>query len=216
MDSKKYNTPSKEFSPALSSRSFIHLCNQYQLEKKSVLDIGSSEGDFLQHFGPNSVGVTIIPEHVMAAQANGLTVILGNIEDPVFALPEKFDAVWANNLFEHMNAPHLFLMKVKEFLKPDGFLILGVPVLPYISPLLRLKKFRGAYASSHVNFFTRRTLIETVRFAGWEVEEARLFRFQHKYIDTLLNGISPHIYIVARPNPDFKYAHKRLLSLERY
>ncbi len=203
-------------SPALRSHSFVNLLKQFNLPDKSVLDIGSSEGDFLQHFGLGSVGVTIIPEHVETARQHGLKVVTGNIEDPAFTLPQKFDVVWANNLFEHMNAPHLFLMKVKEFLKPNGFLILGVPVIPTISPLTRLTKFRGAYAASHVNFFTRKTLMETLRYAGWSVEEARLFRFGNKTLDSLLNPIAPHMYVVARQNKEWAYAHKRLLSLEGY
>ncbi|MEX2027968.1 MAG: class I SAM-dependent methyltransferase, partial [Candidatus Curtissbacteria bacterium] len=86
------------------SHSFSNLLELYQLAGKKVLDIGSSEGEFLKHFGTRSVGVTIIPEHVEAARKNGLTVVLGNIEDPTFTLQDKFEAVWANNLFEHMNA----------------------------------------------------------------------------------------------------------------
>lgn len=198
------------------SHSFANLKNLYTLDEKPVLDIGSSEGEFLKHFGPGSVGITIIPEHVEMAREEGLKVVLGNIEDQTFTLPEKFQVVWANNLFEHMNAPHLFLTKIKEFLEPDGRVILGVPVIPFFSFLTRFKKFRGAYASSHVNFFTRRTLIETLLFAGYRVEEARLFRFNNPLLDALLNPIAPHMYIVARPDENFTYSRKRMLSLKGY
>jgi SAM-dependent methyltransferase len=199
-----------------ASRTFLHLRERFGLGERSVLDIGCSEGHYLRHFGPGSVGITLIEEHIAQARAMGLTVLKANIEDPNFSLPQQFDVVWANNLFEHMNAPHLFLMKVRELLKKEGLFILGAPVIPHVPGLATLKKFRGAYAVSHVNFFTRRTLIETVRAAGWVVEEARLFYFKSYFLDTLLNVIVPHVYIVARPDPSFMYAEKRIRSLREY
>lgn len=199
-----------------ASRTFSHLRELFGLEKKKVLDIGCSEGYYLQHFGAESLGLTLIEEHIAVAHEKGLKVIKANIEDPEFLLPEKYDVVWANNLFEHMNAPHLFLIKVRELIKPDGMLILGVPLLPHTPFLTKLRKFRGAYAVSHVNFFTRKTLIESVRAGGWVVEEARLFYFKNAFLDNLLNIIIPHVYVIAHPNPDFAYAEKRIRSIKEY
>lgn len=197
-------------------RTLGYLIKRLALDSKEVLDVGSSEGRFLARFGEGSVGVTIIPEHVALATEKGLTVVLGNIEDPSFILSQKFDAVWANNIFEHLNAPHLFLMNIKKFIKPDGMLILGVPVIPVPAFLTRFKKFRGAYAVSHVNFFTRRTLVDTVRSAGWDIVEARSFHFERPWVDALFNTIAPHMYIVARPVSGFVYPNKRLRSLQGY
>ena len=198
------------------SRIFSHILKSFRLNKKAVLDVGCSEGHYLACFGEGSTGITIIEEHVQVAKERGLRVLLKNVEDPHFSLNETFDAVWANNLFEHLNAPHPFLIQMRKVLKSDGILILGVPVIPFFSFLTRFKKFRGAYAVSHVNFFTRKTLVETVRAAGWQVHEARLFYAQNRLLDSLFNLIAPHIYVVASPNPDFAYAHKRLRSLEGY
>lgn len=198
------------------SRTFAHIRTSFALNEKAVLDVGCSEGDYLQYYGKGSMGVTIIEEHVLAAQKKGLNVVLKNVEDPDFTLLVKFDVIWANNLFEHMNAPHLFLFKMREVLKDGGVMILGVPVLPYFTWLTYFKKFRGAYAVSHVNFFTRKTLIETVKAGGWTVKEARSFHSRNRIIDWFLNLIAPHIYVVATPKPDFAYPHKRLLSLKGY
>lgn len=199
-----------------TSRTFSNLTWRFQLDTKAVLDVGCSEGHHLMYFGSGSVGVTIIREHVESAARQGLSVVLGNVEDADFSLPEKFDVVWANNLFEHMNAPHLFLMKMREFLKPGGVLILGVPVLPTGVFLTRFSKFRGAYAVSHVNFFTRKTLIETVRAGGWVAQEARPFFFKNAFLDSLVSGLAPHVYVVAGPMPGFTYPRKREMSLRGY
>lgn len=204
------------YTTLMSSHSFRNLVKRYSLDTRKVLDVGCSEGHFLQHFGPGSMGVTIIEEHAQAARDRGLNVVLKNAEDPEFSLGTTFDVVWANNLFEHLHAPHLFLMRMREQLTEDGTLILGVPVIPTISWLTRFKKFRGSFAVSHINFFTRRTLIETVRAAGWQVQEARLFFSKNMLIDWFLNLIAPHIYVVATPKKGFAYAEKRLRSLKGY
>lgn len=204
------------FDKVNTSRPFAHIMKGFDLGNKAVLDVGCSEGHYLQFFGKGSVGITIIPEHVEKGKERGLDIVLKNVEADDFHMDKKFDAVWANNLFEHLHAPHLFLTKMREVLNEDGILILGVPVIPHIPFLTKIKKFRGAYAVSHVNFFTRRTLIETVRFAGWDVQEARLFYMGNKILDFFFNIIAPHIYIVAKPKAHFAYPLKRQRSLDGY
>lgn len=204
------------FANIRKSRTFGHIRSLYKLADKSVLDVGCSEGHYLACFGPGSVGVTIIDAHVEVGRKLGLTILNKNVENPDFAMDKKFDFVWANNFFEHMNSPHLFLRKMETCLNQDGKIILGVPVIPYLPFLSYVKRFRGAYASSHVNFFYRKTLIETVRYAGYEVIEARSFFFKNRTLDWLFNFFAPHMYIVAKPNPDWQYSRKRLLSLEGY
>lgn len=210
-------SPEKDlFTRVKKSRVFSHILTTFSLDKKKVLDVGCSEGHHLACFGKSSVGITIIPTHVEEGKKRGLTILEKNVEDAHFMLPDTFDAIWANNIFEHLNQPHPFLMNMRKVLKDDGVLILGVPVIPFLSFLTRFKKFRGAYAVSHINFFTRKTLIETVRAAGWHVHEARLFYMKNAFLDSFFNLIAPHIYVIATARPDFKYAHKRLLSLKGY
>ena len=204
------------FEKVKKSRVFNNIRFLFRLNYKSVLDVGCSEGHYLACFGPDSMGLTIIDEHVEIAKAYGLEVRNMNVEDPNFSLDRTFDVIWANNFFEHMESPHLFLIRMKKCLKPGGIMILGVPVLPYLPFLTRFKKFRGAYAVSHVNFFYRKSLIETVRYAGWNVHEARLFYFKNPLLDYCMNLIAPHIYVVASPKEDFTYAEKRLKSLRGY
>jgi 2-polyprenyl-3-methyl-5-hydroxy-6-metoxy-1,4-benzoquinol methylase len=204
------------FEKVKKSRVFNNIIKTFSLEKKAVLDVGCSEGHHLACFGPGSVGITIIDEHIEAGRNKGLTIVSKNVESPDFSMEKQFDVVWANNFFEHMNAPHTFLRKMSACVKEDGILILGVPVIPYLPFLSYVPKFRGAYAVSHVNFFYRKTLIETVKAAGWDVQEARLFYMKSPFLDFFFNLIAPHMYVVAKVNPNFKYAEKRLKSLRGY
>ena len=81
------------------SRTFANLRKAFGLDTKVVLDIGCSEGYYLEHFGGGSIGITLIDEHIEDARARGLTIVKANIENQSFTLPQTFDVLWANNLF---------------------------------------------------------------------------------------------------------------------
>jgi len=81
------------FARVKRSRTFSNLVHRFQLDKKEVLDVGCSEGHYLQCFGKGSIGVTIIEEHVQKAKERGLKVVLKNVEDPNFSMEKKFVTV---------------------------------------------------------------------------------------------------------------------------
>ena len=206
----------KRFTAVTGSKTFRNIRVYAGLEEKSVLDIGCSYGEFLAHFGEGSVGLTIEPVEAEYGAKRDLSIRAGNVEDPTFAVAEKFDAVFANNIFEHLYSPHAFLIHAKDFLKPNGVLILGVPCIPKLVSLLRIKKFRGSLASGHINFFTKQTLIHSVLQAGWKIECVRGFHFAPAFIDHLLDWAYPHFYVIARPDPNFVYTEKRRKELAGY
>lgn len=206
----------RRFSDVSKSQTFRNIVSTFSLDRKRVLDIGRSYGEFLSHFGPGSVGLSIEPEEVKYGVHRGLDIRLGNIEEDEILSGERFDVIFANNIFEHLYSPHAFLVKVKHYLKPGGLLILGVPCIPLVPLLTRVGKFRGAFASGHINFFTRTTLLHTVLRAGWSVSSIRGFHFMNRFIDHLFDLIYPHLYVEAYPDPDFRYPEKRLRELAGY
>lgn len=202
------------FKGVARSKTFGHILDARGLRNKKVLDIGCSHGEFLAHFGPGSAGLTIMPKEAEYGQARGLDVRLGNIEEPAIpvAPDEKFDAIFANNILEHMYGPYAFLLRLRGFLGPGGMAIIGVPCVPKIVSLWRFKKFRGSLALSHINFFTRDTLIKTIERAGWQVQSARSFHVAPAWLDRLLDPIAPHFYITATPDPRFVYDEHQTLK----
>jgi SAM-dependent methyltransferase len=198
------------------SRTFKNIIELFDLGQKAVLDIGCSYGEFLAHFGEGSIGISINKEEVAYGSKRGLDIRYGNIESKDFDLQERFDVIFANNIFEHLYSPHEFLHKVREFLKPGGILILGVPCIPKLVFLLYFRKFRGSLANAHINFFTRDTLAKTVEKGGWHLSMIRGFRFKSVWIDRLLVAVYPHFYAVGSTNPDFAYSTKRTKELAGY
>ena len=206
----------KRFDGVSRSKTFQNIVRTFALDKKAVLDIGCSFGEFLVHFGDGSVGISISHEEVAYGKGEGLDIRYGNIEEGELALTEQFDVIFANNIFEHLYSPHDFLNKIKKHLAPNGILILGVPCIPKVVSLIHIRKFRGAFAEQHINFFTRDTLIHTATRAGWIPQMTRGFRFLNPHVDALLNPIYPHFYLVATLDPDFHYTEKRMKELSGY
>jgi SAM-dependent methyltransferase len=208
--------PERRFKAVESSKTFNNIVKTFQLRGKSVLDIGCSYGEFLIHFGKGSTGVCLSHDEVAFGLTKNLDIRYGNVEADSFVLENQYDVIFANNIFEHMYSPHHFLIKIRQYLKPDGILILGVPAVPKITSLVKLPKFKGSLAVEHINFFTRDTLKYTVERGGWEVEGVRGFHFYNPVIDTLLNPVYPHFYVIAKPIKGFAYPERRLKELLGY
>lgn len=206
----------KRFKNTAKSKTLRNIIRIFELDKKSVLDIGCSFGEFTVHFGKGSAGITISKEEAEYGKKRGLDIRYGNIESDNFELKEKYDAIFANNLIEHLYSPHDFLCKIKKYLKLEGILILGVPCMPKVTYFLRFNKFRGSLAAAHINFFTRDTLIKTIERGGWKPIFIRGFHFTNKFLDFLFNPIYPHFYVVAILDHGFKYPEKRIRELVGY
>lgn len=205
----------RRFSAVARSVTFKNIVDTHELGKKAVLDIGSAYGEHLVHFGPGSTGLTVSPEEVAYGKQQGLDTRLGNIEEG-FNPGKKYDAIFCNNLLEHLLSPHQFLVSARAFLKNDGALILGVPCIPFPSLLMKLKWFRGALATNHINFFTTRTLRLTAERAGWNIHTIRGFHFKAPLLDRMFLSAYPHLYIIATPDPSFTYSEKRKRELAGY
>lgn len=191
------------------STTFRNICDIFGLRSKSVLDIGCGHGQYLTHFGRGSVGITTAQEEVDFGKNNNLNIRFGNAE----RLGETlgiFEAIWANNLYEHLLSPHAFLMNLKKISNESTLVILGVPVVPKMVSLINFKWWRGTLASNHVSFFTYTTLQLTVERAGWHVLDTRPFVFKNGRLDRFVRPWAPHMYVVARNNSNFKYAPKKV------
>jgi SAM-dependent methyltransferase len=203
------------FQAVSTSKTFRNLRRAYGLEQKAVLDIGCSYGEYLSHFGPGSTGITINPEEAVEGRSRGLDMRVGNAEDEL-PIEKNYDAIYCSNLLEHLYSPHAFLYRARKALGPGGTLILGVPVLPFPRFLTRFKKFHGALAGAHINFFVKDSLAYTVQRAGWHIKCIRGFHFSNVILDSAIWFLYPHLYVIAEPDLSFSYGTKREKELAGY
>jgi SAM-dependent methyltransferase len=210
----------KRFANVQKSKTFIRIVQHLKLNDKKTLDLGCGFGEYMALCGKGSLGITTTlreveygNEHGKEHGNGGIRIIRGNVEalDIIPELQtERFEAIWSNNLFEHLLAPHLFLNSLKRYSEGSTQLILGVPVVPFFPGLMKITKFRGSLSSAHINFFTRKTLMLSVERAGWKILEARPFIFSNKFLDAIAGMFAPHIYVVALNDSNFKYPEKKL------
>jgi SAM-dependent methyltransferase len=199
VDSKTKSIDAR-FQAVTKSRTFRNIVTAFRLNEKAVLDIGCSFGEHLAHFGPGSTGITIALQDAEEGVRRGLDVRVGDAEKKL-PIEKTYDAIYCSNLLEHLYTPHRFLCEIRAALKPEGVLILGVPVIPFPPVLMRFRKFRGALAVSHINFFTGDSLRLTAERAGWQVQEIRGFRMRNALLDRLAFYFYPHLYVIAKPDP---------------
>jgi SAM-dependent methyltransferase len=200
------------FATVTNSKTFQRIVAVHDLGNKSVLDIGCGFGEHLVHFGKGSIGITTSMNEVREGERRNLDMRLGNAElvDRI-GFEKKFEAIWSNNMLEHILSPHAFLIKLKTLVPDNGLLVLGVPVIPKIASLTRFSRFSGALASPHTNFFTRETLACTLLFAGWRIETMKSYFFPISVIDRIAGQIIvPHFYVSARNIGDFHYPPKKI------
>jgi len=200
----------------LQSTTFKRIATDFSLANKKVLDIGCSVGSHMQRFGAGSVGITTNPKEVSLGKVIHRDIRLGNVErlDEVLQSEEAFDVIWCNNIFEHLLSPHAFLVNLKRFATPDTIIILGTPMVPWPTQLMLFRRFRGALASAHVNFFTKKTYTLTVKFTGWSVENISTYKTPSKLLNLLLTPFWPHLYLIAKNDSAYRYHKKKLNEWE--
>jgi SAM-dependent methyltransferase len=151
----------------------VSALKEWPLERVAVLDVGSSYGTCLIHFGPGSVGMDNDEKGVTFTQALGLAAVLADLEDPeqLGRIPDgAFDYLWVSDVLEHLEAPRLVLRRLSTKLKPGGSLLLQTSVLPRYRPVRRLLRRIGEHpfdAEVHYHQWTTDTVAHLLRRAGY-------------------------------------------------
>ena len=142
---------------------------------RDVLEIGCARGatgGFLKaRLGCRVTGVELNPEVAARAAAVLDRVVTGDVVE--VDLEGPFDAVLALELFEHLTDQHRFLARIRALLRPGGRLVMSVPNVGHWSIVEDLLAGRwdylpiGLLCHTHYRFFTRRTLEDWLRAAGF-------------------------------------------------
>lgn len=182
---------------------------------KSVLDLGCVRHSIEETEKPGwlhgeikkvarrVVGVDYLEQPVLQLRQKGYEVVCADVE--VMQLDEKFDAIVAGDLIEHLNNFGKFIERVKEHLNPDGVFILTTPnpinPLRFISVLLRGES--GANLE-HTCWFTEQVIRQLFDRYNFEVIDVRYVDDSYQYYRGWKWIIFfPINYILVRLRPKF-------------
>ncbi|WP_299522699.1 class I SAM-dependent methyltransferase [uncultured Lutibacter sp.] len=109
----------------------LSLINSFKTEQKNLLDVGCGTGDFLlncKNNGWNVVGVE--PNHQAKSlaesklTASSISKVYTNLTD---INSEKFDVITLWHVLEHVPNLEVYILNLKQLLKPNGVLVVAVP-----------------------------------------------------------------------------------------
>jgi len=152
---------------------------------KDVLEVGPATGyvtKLLQQRGCRVCCVEIDPEAADVAAPFCLRMVVDNIEtiDLESTFPHaRFDVVTFGDVLEHLIDPLGVLVRVKDLLKPGGYVVASVPNVAHGSIRLSLLAGRFDYLEkglldrTHLRFFTLESLGDLFKDAGYWVRSWR-------------------------------------------
>ncbi len=129
-------------------------------QRGRFLDIGCSVGFMLeeaQKLGFNSEGIELNEEAVRIAKSKGFKVIKSTLEDAKYE-ENIFDVIMLNHVLEHILEPNEFMQNIKQLLKKDGILVIGVPNHDALMTRLYRESWYGWGIPEHIWHFNRKTL----------------------------------------------------------
>jgi cyclopropane fatty-acyl-phospholipid synthase-like methyltransferase len=191
------------------------------LENASLLEIGCGHGEVLMEGRKRGWQVSGVEISAHAAQVanhrlKGPAVRVGSIEE---LPPERFDAILAADVIEHVRDPKSFLKRIRELVTPGGVVVLITPSLDsWMRRFLRSRWME--YKVEHLYYFSTRSirlLLEECGFGEIRISPSRkvlTFDYIWRHFDRFrVPLLSPLIGVSRRAIPDrIAYRHLRVCA----
>ncbi|MEW5791481.1 MAG: class I SAM-dependent methyltransferase [Pseudomonadota bacterium] len=136
-----------------------------------LLEIGCGSGHFLAKMkacGWVVEGVDFDPRAVDYARTTyDIKVHHGTVENAGYP-DSAFDAVVMNHVIEHVFDPIALLQETRRLLKPGGKVVVVTPNMASMGHQRFGQVWRGLEPPRHLHLFSRRTLLECAKRAGFE------------------------------------------------
>jgi 2-polyprenyl-3-methyl-5-hydroxy-6-metoxy-1,4-benzoquinol methylase len=147
---------------------------------KKILDVGCGTGAFassLQKSDREVWGIEMMKTEAKTASKTMYKVFNSSCEESIEHLPDHyFDAIYFNDVLEHLVDPYKVLKDIKVKLKKDGVVISSIPNVRYHNTFLKVlinkdwkyEKF-GVMDITHLRFFTKKSIKRMYEEAGYKV-----------------------------------------------
>lgn len=149
---------------------------------QKILDVGCGQGVFSENFKNKNLemwGMEINKTEAAEAQKKYHQIIVGDVTDGITKLPEKyFDAIYCNDVLEHLIDPYTFLQNIQQKLSPTGIFIASIPNVRYFNNFINFlfkKDWKyedsGILDRTHLRFFTQKSIIRMFDEAGYTITQ---------------------------------------------
>ena len=136
----------------------------------SLLDIGCSQGGFAasvkKSINCRVAGIELNPHEAETAREVLDELWVGDVLK--MEIPERFDCISCLDVLEHVTDSKQLLLKIKQWLTPDGTILLNVPNVGFWAVVEDLLAGRwdyvpaGVLCNTHLRFFTKQSLLELI------------------------------------------------------
>jgi len=181
---KEYTENEKLFKNIFKKR--LKIINRFIKSPKTVLDIGCSNGVFLDLFEKSETWGIEPSEIGIRNERRGHRVINEYFEKA--RLPEKyFDLIIMNHTLEHVMDAEIVLAKIYRILKKDGILFIDVPNAGGLGSKLLKDKWPFKLPDEHTYQFTKESLSKMIEDGGYRIlhweSRSGLFEFDNPLLE---------------------------------
>lgn len=163
-----------------------------------MLEIGCSSGGYMEqvrHQGWQVEGIEFSDQAASIARSKGFNVQTGSLEQAQ-APDVQYDVITAWMVLEHLHAPVLALKRLREWIKPEGYLVASVPVSKSLAKLFFKDCCYDLHLPNHLFHYTPDTLKIVLANSGWMLERI----FWQRNCNTLLMSFEYWATEKNRPN----------------
>ncbi len=185
-------------------------------KNKLILDLGCGGGGLTGQLAKDNIviGVDLLLPNLINAKKKGLIPVNSDLSLKLPFKPNSFDIIICLHVIEHLRDPERFLIRVRDLLKKDGFLLVAVP--NEFDLLQRIKILFGksgiihwthnglANPSNyfHIRFFKLKEFKELCNNAGFSIISEQYIAF-YNGLNKILKHLPLRIYeFLLKKDPD--------------
>ncbi len=169
---------------------YLELAETVHPRKGTLLDIGAATGFFMsiaQGMGWETHGIEISPYAAKLADAKGLSVLVGTIEN--YHPEHVYDAITMLDVLEHVDNPREALHKAFRLLNHGGVLVINTPDTGSAIARLLRSLWHQYIPPEHIALFNEKNITALLEETGFRVLNIQHIgkRFTLRYMIETLN-----------------------------